>query len=33
MFSDLGYCNPKIPSITTRLGNKGKVRKIVRFST
>lgn len=33
MFSDLGYCNPKTPSITTRLGVKGKVRKIVRFST
>lgn len=33
MFSDLGYCNPKTPTITTRLGVKGKVIKIVRFST
>jgi ubiquinol-cytochrome c reductase cytochrome b subunit len=33
MFSDLGYCNPNIPSITTRLDKKGKVRKIARFST
>ena len=28
-----GYCNPKIPIITTRLGNKGKIRQIIRFST
>lgn len=33
MFSDFGYCNPKIPAITTRLGVRGKVRKIARFST
>lgn len=33
MFSDLGYCNPKIPVITTRLGRKGKIIKMVRFST
>jgi ubiquinol-cytochrome c reductase cytochrome b subunit len=33
MFSDLGYCNTKLPSISTRLGSKGKVRKIARFST
>lgn len=33
MLSESGYCNPKIPSITNRLGAKGKVRKIVRFST
>jgi hypothetical protein len=33
MFSDFGYCKPNIPSITTRLGVKGKIRKIVRFST
>lgn len=33
MFSDFGYCNPNIPYITTRLGVKGKIRKIVRFST
>ena len=29
----LGYCNPKVPVIRTRLGGGGKVRKIVRFST
>lgn len=33
MFSDFGYCNSKIPSTTTRLGVRGKVRKIARFST
>lgn len=33
MFSDLGYCNSKVPIIATRLGAKGKVRKIIRFST
>lgn len=32
-FSEAGYCNPKVPGSTTRLGIKGKVRKIVRFST
>ena len=33
LFSELGYCNPKLPIITTRLGSKGKIRKIVRFTT
>ena len=33
MLSELGYCNPKVPTITNRLGAKGKVRKIIRFST
>jgi ubiquinol-cytochrome c reductase cytochrome b subunit len=33
MLSDLGYCNPKVPVATTRLGAKGKIRKIIRFST
>jgi ubiquinol-cytochrome c reductase cytochrome b subunit len=33
LFSDFGYCSPNVPSITTRLGTKGKVRKVVRFST
>jgi len=32
-FSESGYCNTKIPDITTRLGAKGKLRKVVRFST
>ena len=31
--SELGYSNPKIPIVTSRLGTKGKIRKIVRFST
>lgn len=33
ILSNLGYCNLKIPNITTRLGNKGKIRYIIRFST
>jgi ubiquinol-cytochrome c reductase cytochrome b subunit len=33
MLSELGYCNPKVPIITNRLGAKGKIRKIIRFST
>lgn len=33
LFSDLGYCNSNIPTITTRLGGKGKILKVVRFST
>jgi LAGLIDADG DNA endonuclease family len=33
LLSELGYCNSKLPVITTKLGSKGKIRKIVRFST
>ena len=33
MLFKLGYCNSKLPVETTRLGAKGKVRKIIRFST
>lgn len=33
ILSELGYCNPKLPVVTSRLGTKGKLRKIVRFST
>lgn len=33
LISNLGYCNSNIPKIQTRLGNKGKLRKIIRFST
>jgi len=33
LISKLGYCNTKIPVITTRLGSKGKIRKVIRFST
>jgi LAGLIDADG DNA endonuclease family len=32
-FSALGYCNPNLPVITTRLGSKGKIRKVARFTT
>jgi len=33
LLSGAGYCNDKTPAISTRLGVKGKVRKIIRFST
>lgn len=33
MVSSLGYCSINQPKIQTRLGNKGKIRKIIRFST
>lgn len=33
IIANLGYCNILIPQITTRLGQKGKVRKIIRFHT
>ena len=33
ILSELGYCNPKVPVVTSRLGTKGKLRKRVRFST
>jgi len=33
LFSELGYCNPKLLVITTRLGSKGKIRKVARFTT
>jgi ubiquinol-cytochrome c reductase cytochrome b subunit len=33
LFSELGYCNSKLPVITTRLGSKGKIKKIAKFST
>jgi ubiquinol-cytochrome c reductase cytochrome b subunit len=33
LFSELNYCNPKLPIITTRLGNKGKIRKVASFTT
>lgn len=31
--SSLGYCNPKLPLVQTRLGKGGKVRKYARFHT
>jgi ubiquinol-cytochrome c reductase cytochrome b subunit len=33
LLSELGYCNSNLPVITTRLGSKGKIRKIIRFTT
>lgn len=33
LFSEAGYCNNKIPTISQRLGKNGKVRKIIRFRT
>jgi hypothetical protein len=33
LFSQLGYCDNKLPKITTRLGAKGKIYKKVEFST
>lgn len=33
IISGLGYCNNKLPVITKRLGIKGKIRKIIKFST
>lgn len=33
LIADLGYCNPNIPKINTRLGKKGVVRKVIRFKT
>lgn len=33
IISKLGYCSINIPTIKTRLGNKGKLRKIIRFHT
>jgi hypothetical protein len=31
--SELGYCDSKTPIISNRLGLKGKLRKVIRFST
>jgi ubiquinol-cytochrome c reductase cytochrome b subunit len=33
LLSEYGYCNSKKPVIGRRLGSKGKLRKIVRFTT
>lgn len=33
LFSEQGYCSSNLPEIQTRLGLKGKVRKIIRFRT
>lgn len=33
LIANLGFCNTKIPKISTRLGKKGKIRKIIRFTT
>jgi len=33
LIANLGYCNTNIPKINTKLGSKGKIRKIIRFHT
>lgn len=33
LIANLGFCNTNIPKIQTRLGNKGKIRKCIRFNT
>lgn len=33
LIADLGYCNPNIPVIQTRLGANGLLRYIIRFHT
>jgi ubiquinol-cytochrome c reductase cytochrome b subunit len=33
LLSNLGYCNTRIPTVGTRLGVGGKVRKTIRFGT
>lgn len=33
LIANLGFCNTNIPKIYTRLGKKGKIRKVIRFST
>lgn len=33
LIASLGYCNTNTPKITTRLGSKGKIKSIIRFST
>jgi ubiquinol-cytochrome c reductase cytochrome b subunit len=33
LLSELGYCNSKLPFITTILGSKGKISKVARFTT
>jgi len=33
LLSELSYCNSNLPIITTKLGNKGKLKKVVKFST
>uniref|UniRef100_UPI003001AE20 LAGLIDADG homing endonuclease n=1 Tax=Malassezia equina TaxID=1381935 RepID=UPI003001AE20 len=31
--AELGYCNPTIPKIQSRIGSKGKIRYVIRFHT
>lgn len=33
IFSELNYCNSKLPIITTKLQSKGKIRKVAKFTT
>lgn len=33
LIANLGYCNTKLPKISTRLGKQGKIINIIRFNT
>lgn len=33
LVASLGYCNPKAPTLSSRLGRFGKLRKVIRFHT
>jgi len=33
LLADLGYCSSNKPKVTTRLGNKGIIKKVIRFSS
>lgn len=33
LIAELGYCNPKVPKIQSRLGSNGKLRYVIRFHT
>lgn len=33
LIANLGYCNSNLPKIYTRLGKKGKLRKVIKFNT
>ena len=33
LIANLGYCNTNLPKIKTKLGNKGKIIKYIKFST
>jgi ubiquinol-cytochrome c reductase cytochrome b subunit len=33
LLSEFGYCNSNLPLITTKLSNKGKIQKVIKFTT